>query len=292
MLATASTPREIGNRSIQNNMNTHDIMNLALSLADLKEVPADSGIFRPADDVRSVLYGIDINEGDLRSAKEQGCDLVISHHPFDEALFISMMPRHSDLMLQYGVSPDLARKATECAMRPYQDWAAGLPVRNRSSEMMAVANELGIGLMTIHNPSDELGRHLLTKLASECEPSRTVADLMSAYAAVPEMSNSDEEVELLCGRPTSAVGRCAVIHAAGTSGGFPVADALFHSGIQTVVYIHVLSLRERALIAERGSGNLITTGHYCSDSLGINPLINMLERKGVRVDICNHLIRP
>ncbi len=266
-------------------------MNLALSLADLKEVPADSGIFRPADDVRSVLYGIDINESDLRSAKEQGCDLVISHHPFDEALFISMMLLHSDLMLQHGVPPDIARTATECAMRPYQDWAAGLTARNRPSTMMTVANELGVGLMTIHNPSDELGRRILTKLATNFEPGRTVADLMSAYAAMPEMRNSDEEVELLCGKPNSAIGRCAVIHAAGTSGGFPVADALFNSGIQTVVYIHVLSHRERTLITERGSGNLITTGHYCSDSLGINPLINVLEHEGVRVDVCGHLIR-
>ena len=47
-------------------MNTDEIMNLALEMAGLEEIPADSGIHVSGEGIKRVLIGI---------------NLVIAHHP-------------------------------------------------------------------------------------------------------------------------------------------------------------------------------------------------------------------
>src|SRR3990170_2500067 len=62
-------------------MDTDAIMALALKLARQTEIPADSGINVPASRVKKVLFGIDVDSGELLMAKGKGYDLVICHHP-------------------------------------------------------------------------------------------------------------------------------------------------------------------------------------------------------------------
>ena len=73
-----------------------------------------------------------------------------------------------------------------------------------------------------------------------------------------------------------------MIHAAGVNGGYPVANALFENGVDTVVYIHLFSEEQGDRLREENKGSLILTGHYGSDSLGINPLVDDLEQRGHR----------
>jgi hypothetical protein len=271
-------------------MNTDDIMNVALSLSGLSSIPGDSGIFRPADNVKRILFGIDIAEDDLIHAKNRGYDLVIAHHPLDQTRFISVMPRHEELMIASGVSPSVAAAACREHMMPFKIWMSSLPANDAAEKITALANSLDIGLMNIHNPCDELGRQLLKVPVDRIGETGTVSDLMAAYREIPEMAASEEDIELVCGSPVSLIGRAVVIHAAGTNGGYAVANTLFDSGIKTVIYIHVRSNHRERLIKE-GKGNLILTGHYCSDSLGINPLIDALENRSIVVDSCNKMIR-
>ena len=53
------------------------------------------------------------------------------------------------------------------------------------------------------------------------------------------------------------------------------------------------SVNERSAIVRLTTrkGNLILTGHYASDFLGIDPLVDALEAAGVEVDCCNNMIR-
>jgi len=62
-------------------MNTQTIMDLALELSGLEYIPSDSQIYYPGENIKRILFGIDIREEDLVFAKQQGFDLVISHHP-------------------------------------------------------------------------------------------------------------------------------------------------------------------------------------------------------------------
>jgi hypothetical protein len=73
-----------------------------------------------------------------------------------------------------------------------------------------------------------------------------------------------------------------VSHGAGTNGGYEIAKTYYEHGIGTVIYIHVSPADLEKLKAD-GKGNLVVTGHVASDSVGINPFILELEKKGVSV---------
>jgi hypothetical protein len=57
-------------------MNTEEIMELALALAGLDDVPADSQIYHPGEEIERILLGIDIGSAELWLAKELGYDAI------------------------------------------------------------------------------------------------------------------------------------------------------------------------------------------------------------------------
>lgn len=170
-------------------------------------------------------------------------------------------------------------------------WAEAQENKEIYKELTPIAQSLGIGLMNIHLPCDEIGRQILQREADALGSSATVSRLMKHYDNLPELGTEGEQVEVISADPTSPIGKTVVIHAAGTNGGYAVANALFESGVDTVVYIHFFSNEERRQIKSERKGNVIVTGHYGSDSLGINPLVDELEAKGITVYCCNRMIR-
>ncbi len=98
-------------------------------------------------------------------------------------------------------------------------------------------------------------------------------------------------MNIMPGSADAALGQVEVIQDAGTKSGYPAANALFESGVDTVVYIHLFSQEQKDRLKQDSKGNLILTGHYGSDSLGINPLIDAVEDLGVEVNCCNNMIR-
>jgi putative NIF3 family GTP cyclohydrolase 1 type 2 len=272
-------------------MNTSEIMQLAVHLAGMDAIPADSGIFRPREEVQRILLGIDIEKNDLALAKDKGLDLVLAHHPLNWATFLDVMDRHEKLMVGAGVPKDRARQSSsenKAFWKGFVDRRHGEQV---AGELSVLAKELDLGLMNIHLPCDEVGRRILQKHADELEPLATVSALVDRYGSLPEIEAAGEGITLVCGSAEAELGRTVVIHGAGVNGGYPVANALFESGIDTVVYIHLFSEEQKARLQEECKGNLILTGHYGSDSLGINPLVDELEGRGVEVHCCNKMVR-
>ncbi len=272
-------------------MTTEEIMQLALQMAEMDSIPADSGIFRSKEGVRRVLLGIDMEREDLLHAGEHGYDLVLAHHPLNWTTFLDVMDRHETFMIDAGVPRALADQACR-ENRAFWDTIADRGHAEQGvRDLCALAEELDMGLMNIHLPCDELGRRLLHEEAEELAPSTTISALMARYASLPEIDAAKEGVRLVCGDPDAEIGRVVVIHAAGVNGGYPVANALFESGVETVVYIHFFSGEQEERLRREKKGNLILTGHYGSDSLGINPLVDELEGRGIEVDCRNRMVR-
>ena len=272
-------------------MNTADIMQLALETAGMDSIPADSGIFRPCDSVKKILLGIDMEKQDLLSARDNGFDLVLAHHPLNWTTFLDVMDRHETFMTEAGVPEKEAKRACEENRAFWEELADRHHAEQGVTELCAVAEELDLGLMNIHLPCDELGRRILQEQANELAPSGTASALIERYASLPEIEAAKEGVSLVCGSANSELGRTVVIHAAGVNGGYPVANALFENGVDTVVYIHLFSEEQGDRLREERKGSLILTGHYGSDSLGINPFVDDLERRGLEVVCCNKMVR-
>lgn len=270
-------------------MNTTDIMNIALEMAGFSSIPGDSEIFHPGENIKRILFGIDISDEDLSRAKESGIDLVISHHPpnlIPGRRFNEVIDKQIDLMVAAGVPLEIAKEA----IVPIKNEYKFNPLRTHD-RITALARALDMPLMNIHQPCDEIGRRILQSIIDGLGENKLVSELMDRFNGLNEIKESAVSVELVCGDRQSKIGKAVVIHGAGTNGGYPVANALFNHGVNTVIYIHLLPHQkaDRERLIKENKGNLIATGHYPSDAIGINPFIEELEKRGLEVVRCNGL---
>ena len=67
----------------------------------------------------------------------------------------------------------------------------------------------------------------------------------------------------------------------GTEGPVPVMEKLADNGVGTIVGMHMSPDLRKA--AEENHIHVVIAGHISSDSLGINVLMDALERKGVDI---------
>jgi hypothetical protein len=272
-------------------VNTEEIMQLALRLAGLDEVPADSAIYHPGSAIRSVLVGIDIGAHEVTLAKESGFDLALSHHPMGGPAFVDfhqVLERHIGQLESVGVPHAEAAGAVA-------DLIEDIRIRRRSQNYdhaPSVARLLDMPYMNIHTPLDEIGRRRMAQAAAGLAPTDTVADLVAHFnETIGEFANALTPIEPLLGTLGNPLGRIVVSHAAGTNGGYRVAKAYFEHGVDTVLYIHCLPATARRLRQAFPEGkNLIVTGHIASDSVGINPFLDALRDADLHVTTISGIV--
>jgi hypothetical protein len=110
-----------------------------------------------------------------------------------------------------------------------------------------------------------------------------VSDIKTSVEKIPEFRNAATEVQVPYGDPSSNVGKYALVVAAGTNGGYPIAKAYFEHGVSTVIYLHVNGEDLAKLKEDKVQGNLVILGHLAGDSIGLNQLADALEKEGIEV---------
>ena len=260
-------------------MSTDKIMRLALKLATMKNVPADSGIHVKGRGIKRVLVAIDVGIGELLLGRELGCDAVIAHHPAGGTAQLEgykVFRRHIDQLMEAGVPKRAAETAIASKLNQ-------LEVQHHSrnyDQTPAAARQLRIPLMSIHSPCDEIGRKITIRAVKGLGSSARVSDMVLRLNRLPEYRNAQTRIEVRLGSPKNRLGKLAISHAAYTNGGFDVAKAYFQHGVNTVAYIHI-SDADLARLVDEKKGNLVVSGHIASDWLGLNRLIDELEKNGV-----------
>jgi len=266
-------------------VNTQTVMELALEMAGLQEVPEDSAVYLPGDRLRRALVGIDLDEAELLVAKQLGYDVAIAHHPAGGTAVVQyhrVLERHVDQLMAAGVPEQPARQAVEDMVYERRTLNA---MRNYD-RAPAVARMLDIAYMNVHTPLDEIGRRRMADAVATLAPTATVAELMTHLEeSFGELRNALTDIELPVGKRNHPIGRAVVAHGAGTNGGYPVAKAYFDHGVDTVIYIHCRPQDARRLAeAYRDREvSLVVTGHIASDSIGINPFVDRLREEGLEV---------
>lgn len=264
-------------------MNTERLMQIALEMAGLSEIPGDSAIHHAGRRVRRLFAGIDLRGPELALAKARGYDAVLTHHPVGIATlnFHRVLWRHVDQMKAAGVPEDVARATIA-------DTAEARRILDSMSNYdhdASIARLLDMPYVNIHTPLDEIGRRRMDEVASELSPDDAVGALAARLLeTLGEFRSAATQIEVLVGKASHRLGRVVVSHAAGTNGGYAVAKAYFEHGVDTVVYIHCRPDEARRLEAEFGrTKSLVVTGHIASDSVGINPYLDRLRREGLDV---------
>lgn len=265
-------------------LSTDDVMRLSLDLVGWDEVPADSQVYVPGENLETALVGIDLESPEIQLGHREGYDLVLAHHPAGgdaRVNFAPVLDRQVEFMTAHGVPEDDAEEAVSSLRARMEHAGHAANYRHDPS----VAEHLDQPYMNVHLAPDELGRRRFREVADDCAADATAGEFVDDLNAIPELGEAITDVELRVGDADNDLGDVAIHHAAGTNGGSEVASAYFDAGVDTVLYIHVGAGDTETLQEEYGSEkNLVVTGHVASDAIGMNAFVDALEAEGLTCD--------
>jgi putative NIF3 family GTP cyclohydrolase 1 type 2 len=275
-------------------MKLADILAWSARLAGCDEVPADSQVYVESEhDVRSVLFGIDVDATELLYAQHAGYDAVIAHHPVGEHArmdFATVVHRQVEQMAAEGIDRAVAEKAVAQRL----DAVHRRDHMSNYNRIVDTARLIGMPLCNVHLACDIIGRQaLVDMLQQRAGADTTVAQVIDWLGEFPEMEAALTRPEAWIGEPSQRLGRWTVAMAGGTNGGYPVFREYFRAGVDTVLAMHIAEDDLGRLRAEAPPGAaLLVTGHMATDSIGINRVIAGLEDQGVEVTRTSGIIAP
>jgi len=264
-------------------MNTTQLMQIALDMVDMTEIPGDSAIYVDGEDINRILFAVDLGVPELLLAHQLGYDCALAHHPQGGRALVKyheVLWKQKDQLVQAGVPEDIA---TEAATPLIESKKIACHSRNLY-HAPSVAHTLGMPYLNIHNPLDELGRRIMDEtIQVGLTPHSTVGDVVDSLMSLDEFRNASTDILVPLGDRNNRAGTVMVAHGAGTNGGYSVAKAYFDHGVDTLIYIHI-SPQDLKKLIEYGKGNLIISGHISSDMVGINPYLKKLRERGLTVE--------
>ncbi len=234
------------------------------------------------EDIRRMLIGIDIEVGEILlahhfNAQGQKIDLVFSHHPEGKALadLPGVMDLQIDILKQAGLKEFVAKEALE---RRIEEVSRGLHGKNHT-RAVDVARLLKIPFLCCHTPADNHVVSYLQKMMDRKKP-KTLKQIIDWLLKEPEYQDSlknNVAPRILCGKPNDNVGKVLVDMTGGTEGSKDLFARLSQAGIQTLLCMHLSEAHFQRVKSEHI--HVIVAGHMASDNLGINLLLDQIEKK-------------
>ena len=267
-------------------MTAKEIMKLALELAGIDEVPADSGIINDTDDVHRILTGIGTEGPEILLGKAIGVDLVLGHHPSCSHSGLGMkkmVADQEDRLIACGIPANRAQKLLAARVKELEHIVQG----GNYDRIDTTAKLLGVPYMNIHTPADIIIEKLMQERIDERiagKPKATLQDVLDAILTIPEFTMVPEQQRpsIWVGSPDSYAGKVLVTMSGGTNAGVIPTLALYEAGIGTIVCMHESEEVAKA-VQEQNIGNMIVSGHMASDSAGMNVILRKLEEQGIEV---------
>jgi len=253
---------------------------------------ADTRVLHIAEDkeVKKVLVGIDTETPELLLAKEIGdIDVVIAHHPSGRAFadMHEVMEVQADILNSYGVPITVAdgimrERIGEVfrGINPKNNWRA-----------IDAAKLLGMNLIALHTVADNATAKFLRDIIDTSNPER-VEDVMTLLRGVEEYREAAKMgvgPKIFAGKSENRCGKVFVGMTGGTEGTPKMYEKLAQAGIGTIVDMHVSEDHKKE--AEAANLNVIVTGHISSDSIGMNVILDELEKEGIEIVPCSGFIR-
>jgi len=280
-------------------LSTEKIMEIALEVAGFSEIPQDSGIHVPGKNIKKIILTMDVNVGVLHMAKQMGFDAVVGHHP------CGVLPkqgevyrRHIDLLEKHGIPRQKAvgalGESIESTVRRTENQRFRMMYfesPNQTVLEVDAAKILDLPFMNVHNPLDETGRRILQAKIDEVashNPSLNVQDVLALIEELPEARYAKDQYgispRIFLGEPDSMASRVVFVHGAMTAPSAEIINFCWENGLKTIVVLHA-TFETLETLRKQSRGNLICTGHFLGDSIGITPFINKLRERGLEV-IC------
>jgi hypothetical protein len=241
-------------------------------------------------EIRQAIIGIDMEVGEVLLAYllnrdlERKIDLVIAHHPEGYALvrLFDVMKLQSDLLAAYGITLSVAEKLMEKRIGEVERRL--MPVNHNRT--VDVARLLNLPLICIHTAADNCVTRFLTEMFEKEKPAR-LKELIQLLKGIPEYQRSAAlqlPPRIVSGSEESRCGKIFVDMTGGTEGAKDVYDKYAAGGVSTLVGMHISE--EHLENAKKANLNVVIAGHISSDTLGLNLLLDTVEKKGRLEYVC------
>ena len=245
-------------------------------------------------EVKTILVGVDIDSAEILLANElnrrgEKIDLVISHHPVGKSLanLGDVMDLQVDILEQEGVPGNIAEKIM--ADRILQVGRSVAPINHY--QPVDTAKLLEIPFMNIHTPCDNSVYKFVREKIDEAKP-ETVGEILDLLKGIPEYEESTKlgtGPMLFAGSERSRAGKIVLGMTGGTGGSEKIYEKLGQYGIGTIVDMHIGEKHWEE--AAKHYINVVIAGHIASDSLGINIIMDELEKRGIKIIACSGFLR-
>jgi hypothetical protein len=245
-------------------------------------------------EITSLLSGIDIGTGEIVLAdrladKGTKIDLVLAHHP--HGIGISnldyVMKLQPEQWAQVGVPIAQAESAMAARLKEVH---FGTKPRNHT-QVIDAARLIDMPFMCSHTPADSIGYQFLTKYLKDKDPS-TLGDLLEVLLEIPEYQEAEKVgagPEILVGSSGGSVGEKFVFFTGGTSAGPKSIPKLANAGVSTIITMHMGEDVKKK--CEEEGLYVVIAGHDSSDSIGMNIVLDALEKEGVKTYTCSGFTR-
>ena len=249
----------------------------------------------PDAEVRGLLVGVDMEVGEVLLAdrlREKGVeiDLIFAHHPEGPgyANLHEVMYMQADLWAVQGVS--IAAGDALIAPRAEELRRRIMPVNHYRA--IDAANLLGFASLSCHTPADNSVNRFVQDFMDARHP-ETLDQTVKALRTIPEYADGARKGYgpiLISGSGSARPGRIVVDMTGGTEGPAEALNRLSQAGVGTLVGMHYSEeYRKRA---EELKVNLVVAGHISSDVLGMNLVLDEIEKLGaVEIHCASGMVR-
>ena len=142
------------------------------------------------------------------------------------------------------------------------------------------ARLLNMPFMNLHTPADNHVYSFLDNLfKSKSTKPRLVADIVKILKTIPEYQIAEKfntGPRIILGNSKRPVGKILLEMTGGTEGSKDVFGKLYKAGVRTLVSMHLSE--EHLKKVKDANLNVVIAGHISSDTLGINLLLDNIEK--------------
>jgi hypothetical protein len=249
----------------------------------------------PDLDISSIMVGVDMEGPELLVAdrlneKGQSIDLVMAHHPEGMAYanFHEVMGLQADGFAKLGVPLEIGKDLLKERMGEVGRAVSGA----NHMRSVDIARLLDIPYMCVHTPADNHVTNYLQGIFDKRKP-KTLNDALNILKAIPEYTDALKKhagPHILIGEGKKKCGKIFVDMTGGTEGPKRIFPRLSQAGVGTIVAMHLSEEHFKQAKAE--FMNVIIAGHIASDTLGLNLLLDALQKKGgMKIIPCSGFVR-
>jgi len=243
----------------------------------------------PEMEIRGLITGIDMEAAEVLLAdrlREKGAaiDLVFAHHPEGPgfANLHEVMLMQADLWADQGVGIG----AADALIGPRAQEVRRRIMPANHYRAIDAARLLDFASMSCHTPADNSVNAFVQAHIEAAEP-ETLDDVVKALREIPEYKDAAKKGYgpiLIQGSGSNRPGRMVVDMTGGTEGPTDALDRLSAAGVGTLVGMHYSE--EHRKRAEKLKLNLIIAGHISSDVIGMNLILDEIEKAGDIEIVC------